>query len=105
MTLTQPQCDDFWNGLDQDLASVPLELSLEREGFYSQAEWAIYRMGYNSLAGYRLFAWLSVPSGSKKGPIPAVLRMPDYASVHDVIYTPLRHDTVSHERNLPRPKA
>ena len=94
MTLAQPQFDDFWNVLDQDLASVPLDLSVERDDFYSQSEWAIYRMRYSSLGGYRLFAWLSVPSGSKGGPIPAVLRMPDYASVHDLIYTPLRHDAV-----------
>ena len=94
MTLAQPQFDDFWNGLDQDLASVPLDLSVERDEFYSQSEWAIYRMRYSSLGGYRLFAWLSVPSWSESGLIPAVLRMPDYASVHDVIYTPLRHDAV-----------
>ena len=43
--------------------------------------------------GHRLFAWLSVPKG-RDGPLPALLRMPDYASVHDIIYTPLRHGAV-----------
>ena len=95
MTLTQSEFDGFWNQLDRDLASVPLELSLERDSFYSQPEWAVYQVSYTGLAGYRLFAWLSVPSGSKKDKVPAVLRMPDYASVHDIIYTPLRHDAVA----------
>ena len=94
MTLTQSEFDGFWNQLDRDLASVPLELSLEQDSFYSQPEWAVYQVRYNSLAGYRLFAWLSVPSGSKRDKVPAVLRMPDFASVHDIIYTPLRQDAM-----------
>ena len=103
MTLSQPEShpesqsgfDAFWDSLDRDLASVPLALSLERDGFYSQPEWAVYRMGYDSLGGYRLYAWLSVPEQTPKQAgettVPAVVRMPDYASVHDIIYTPLRH--------------
>ena len=52
----------------------------------------VYRLRYSSVGGQRLYAWLSVPKG--EGPFPALVRMPDYASVHDIIYTPLRHRAV-----------
>lgn len=91
MTLIGPEVQGFWDGLDRDLAGIPLALRLERDAFYSQPEWDVYRMRYNSADGYRLFAWLSIPSRPRGGGFPALLRMPDYASVHDLIFTPLRH--------------
>ena len=51
-------------------------------------------MHYNGLDGHRLFSWLSVPQRHDSGPAPVLLRMPDYASVHDIIYTSIRHDAV-----------
>ncbi len=92
--MSQAAIEAFWDGLDQGLAGIPVDATLERDGFYSQPEWAVYRMRYNSLDGESLFAWLSVPSQSQGSPIPVVVRMPDYASVHDIIYTPLRHHAV-----------
>ena len=94
MTLTQPEFDAFWDALDRELAAVPLELSLEHDRFYSQPEWDVYRMRFDSLEGHRLFAWVSIPNRAPGEKAPAVLRMPDYASVHDIIYTPLRHVAV-----------
>ena len=92
MTPGQLDIDSFWNALDEKLTAFPMDISLERDSFYSPPEWHVYRMHYTSLGGYRLFAWLSIPQGS--GPFPALLRMPDYGSVHDLIYTPLRHDAI-----------
>ena len=92
MAGTPATAEVFWNGLDEQLAATPLSLSLEEDSFYSQPEWTVYRMAYDGLGGYRLFGWLSVPRRS--GPFPALLRMPDYGSVHDLVYTPLRHDAV-----------
>jgi len=92
--MTQAGFDEFWDGLDRDLSGVPLSLSLEADGFYSQPEWTVYRMGYNSTDGHRLFSWLSVPVRTQGENIPALIRMPDYASVHDIIYTPLRQHAV-----------
>jgi cephalosporin-C deacetylase len=91
VTLSGPEIRGFWDGLDRELAGIPLSLRVERDAFYSQPEWDVYRMRYNSADGYRLFAWLSIPSRPREGGFPALLRMPDYASVHDLIYTPLRH--------------
>ena len=83
----------FWARTEAQLAETPLDLSVSRDSFYSQPEWDVYRVNYNTTGGHRLFAWLSVPK-NVSGPIPALIRMPDYASVHDIIYTSLRHSAV-----------
>ena len=84
---------DFREMTEAQLAETPLEITVSRDVFYSQPEWDVYRLNYNTTGGHRLFAWLSVPKEGD-GPFPALLRMPDYASVHDIIYTPLRHRAV-----------
>ena len=84
--------DSFWAEIDRQLSQVPQEVNLERDDFYSQPDWDVFQMRYTGLRGYRLFAWLSIPHGD--GPFPALLRMPDYGSVHDLIYTPLRSQAI-----------
>ena len=82
----------FWERTDAELAELPTNVTLEADGFYSQPEWDVYQMRYSSTGGQRLYAWFSAPKGD--GPFPALVRMPDYASVHDLIYTPLRQHAV-----------
>ena len=82
----------FWEQTEAQLAETPPDVSLERDAFYSQPEWDVFRMRYTGSGGHRLFAWVSAPHGD--GPFPALVRMPDYASVHDIIYTSLRHRAV-----------
>lgn len=94
MTNSQGELEGFWDSLDRELVAAPLDLTLEPDAFYSQPEWSVYRMNYTGLDGYRLFAWLSVPRDNQSGNWPALLRMPDYGSVHDLIYTSLRHDAI-----------
>ena len=84
--------DSFWAEIDRRLYDVPLEMNLERDAFYSQPDWDVFQLNYTGLKGYRLFAWLSIPHGT--GPFPALLRMPDYGSVHDLIYIPLRSQAI-----------
>ncbi len=92
MTTNPSTSAAFWEQTEAQLAETPPDITLERDEFYSQPEWNVYRMHYNSSGGHRLFAWFSVPHGD--GPFPALVRMPDYASVHDIIYTSLRHRAV-----------
>lgn len=82
----------FWEQTEAQLAETAPDVTLERDAFYSQPEWDVYRMRYDTTDGHQLSAWFSVPKGD--GPFPAVVRMPDYASVHDIIYTSLRHRAV-----------
>lgn len=82
----------FWERTEARLSEIKLDVSLVLDTFYSQPEWDIYRMHYFGSGNVRLSAWLSVPKS--QGPYPVLVRMPDYASVHDIIYTPLRHRAV-----------
>ncbi len=93
--MTESRVDSvaMWDSLDRQLEQIPLDLEQERDDFYSQPDWDVYRLHYTGLDGYRLFSWLSVPS-SASGPVPALLRMPDYGSVHDIVYIPLRSSAV-----------
>ena len=84
--------DRFWRQIEATLSDLPMDVRLDRDDFYSQTGWDVFRMLYTSADGYRLFAWLSVPHGD--GPFPALVRMPDYGSVHDIVYTPLRERAV-----------
>ena len=84
---------DFWQRAEAQLAETPLDISASHDAFYSQPEWDVYRLNYNTTGGHRLFSWMSVPKEGN-GPYPVLLRMPDYASVHDIIYTRLRHRAV-----------
>jgi len=92
MTSGPSSSTEFWERTEAQLAETPPDVAIERDPFYSQPEWDVFRMHYTSSGGHRLFAWLSVPHGD--GPFPALVRMPDYASVHDIIYTSLRHHAV-----------
>lgn len=92
MTSARQRSDAFWEGIEAQLAETGPDIEIERDPFYSQPEWDVFQMRYTGAGGHRLFAWLSVPQGG--GPFPALIRMPDYASVHDIIYTPLRHRAV-----------
>jgi len=84
--------DQFWYQTEEALAEFPVNVRLYRDDFYSQPTWDVYQMRYTSADGATLFAWLSVPEG--RGPFPAIIRMPDYGSVHDIVYTPLRERAV-----------
>ncbi len=92
MTNASAQNSGFWERIEAGLAETHPNVSLEHDPLYSQPEWDVYRMHYDTTGGHRLFAWFSVPHGD--GPFPALVRMPDYASVHDIIYTPLRQQAV-----------
>ena len=89
--MTTP-ADRFWQETEAGLAEFPVDVRLHRDDFYSQPDWDIYQMRYTSADGFRLFAWLSVPK--VRGPFPAIVRMPDYGSVHDIVYTSLRERAV-----------
>ncbi len=92
MTSARGRSDAFWEKIETQLAETGTNIEVERDAFYSQPEWDVFWVRYIGAGGHRLFAWLSVPHGD--GPFPALVRMPDYASVHDIIYTPLRQRAV-----------
>ncbi|MDA1127545.1 MAG: acetylxylan esterase [Chloroflexi bacterium] len=90
--LVTTSSDRFWQETEAALAEFPVDVRINRDDFYSQPDWDVFQMRYTSADGFRLCAWLSVPKG--RGPFPAIVRMPDYGSVHDIVYTPLREQAV-----------
>ena len=82
----------FWAQLAEDLSRISPDAEIRRNAFYSEAEWDIYEVRYNSLGSFRLFAWMSVPRDV--GPFPSVVYMPDYMSVSEFPFTPLRREMV-----------
>ena len=84
--------DRFWRENEAVLAEVMPQLQVQRDNFYSQPDWDVYQLHYTSADGMWLFSWLSVPKGD--GPFPVIVRMPDYGSVHDIVYTSLRDRVV-----------
>ncbi len=84
--------DSYWRQVDDELGRVSLEQDIQRNDFYSEAEWTVYYVHCNGLRGYRLFASLSIPTGD--GPFPGLVQMPDYQSAVDIPFTPLRRDMV-----------
>ena len=85
-----PRAAKFWAQLAEDLSRVSPDAEIRRNPFYSETEWDICEVRYNSHGGFRLFAWMSVPTGA--GPFPGVVFMPDYMSVSEFPFTPLRHE-------------
>ena len=55
--------DRFWEQTEAVLSEFPMDVRLDRDDFYSQSDWDVFRMHYTSADGYRLFAWLSAPHG------------------------------------------
>ena len=92
MALERNEATGVWQRLEADLSGTPLEFEINRNPFYSESEWDVCEVRYKSAAGFRLFAWMSVPSG--EGPFPAVVFMPDYGSAIEFPYTPLRQDAI-----------
>lgn len=90
MVQSAPIVASFWQQVDEALRPIPLEADIQRNAFYSEAEWDVYEVRYNGLSGYRLCAWLSIPKGG--GPFPGLVQMPDYGSAVDIPFTSLRHD-------------
>ena len=87
-----PTRDGFWEGVEDELGRVPLQEEVQHDPFYSEPEWDAYRVRYDSLDGYRLSGWLSIPRGD--GPFPGLIQMPDYGSAVDIPFMSLRHDAV-----------
>ena len=97
MTTAQANSEAFWERIEAQLGETDPDIEMERDAFYSQPEWDVFRMRYTGTGGHRLFAWLSIPKEFgpySDGSFPALVRMPDYASVHDIVYTPLRNHVV-----------
>jgi cephalosporin-C deacetylase len=81
VTVTQTEFETYWDGVDSELAQLPARPVLERIPRRCTADFTGYEVRLTSLGPYRIFGYLSVPTG--EGPFPALLTTPRYGSVNN----------------------
>jgi cephalosporin-C deacetylase len=74
--------DRYWRAVDDELGRQPARPVLEPVLARTTSDYTCYDVRLTSAGPYRIFGYLSVPSGA--GPFPAVLETPRYGSVNQV---------------------
>jgi cephalosporin-C deacetylase-like acetyl esterase len=72
----------YWQAIDDELSALDGQPVVERMPVHSTDRFSVYALRLTSLGPYRIFGYLSVPTGD--GPFPALLEMPFYRSVNNV---------------------
>lgn len=82
---------EYWAGVDAELAAAPARPELVPVPFRSIDGARLFEVRLSSVAAYRIFGYLSVPSGA--GPFPAVLETPRHGSATLIphVYDRLRY--------------
>ena len=75
--------DQYWQRTLDDLAGYPAQPEIELLPLRTTDFATLYGVRLTSLGPYRLFGYLSVPTG--KGPFPAIYYVPKYQSVLEII--------------------
>jgi len=74
--------DEYWDGIDRELAAYEARPLLEPLTRFSNEFCTVYSLEITSIGPYRLFGYYSVPHGD--GPFPAIFNTPKYGSVNAV---------------------
>lgn len=82
-TVRPDDFDAFWKRVLAELDGTPMAPEEEAVPIRSTAFCTTYAVRYTGIGPYRLFGYLSVPKG--EGPFPAILTMPGYQSVVEVL--------------------
>nr|WP_052478797.1 acetylxylan esterase [Kibdelosporangium sp. MJ126-NF4]CEL20634.1 Acetyl xylan esterase [Kibdelosporangium sp. MJ126-NF4]CTQ89546.1 Acetyl xylan esterase [Kibdelosporangium sp. MJ126-NF4] len=72
--------DEYWHAVDDELAALPARPVADHAPVRSTGQFSAYDVRLTSVGPYRIFGYLSVPTGD--GPFPAVLETPRYGSVN-----------------------
>jgi cephalosporin-C deacetylase len=81
MTVDDREFAAYWDEVDAELAALPARPVLERVPRRCTEDFTGYEVRLTSLGPYRIFGYLSVPTG--EGPFPALLTTPRYGSVNN----------------------
>jgi cephalosporin-C deacetylase len=81
VTVSDADFAAYWNEIDTELAGLPARPVLERVSGRCTDDFTGYEVRLTSLGAYRIFGYLSVPSG--EGRFPALLATPRYGSVNN----------------------
>jgi len=83
MSLSPPEIHTYWRETLAELARYPACPELEAIPLRSTAFATLYGVRLTGVGPYRLFGYLSIPSGG--GPFPAIYYAPKYQSVLEII--------------------
>jgi len=83
MSLSPPEIHTYWRETLAELARYPACPELEAIPLRSTAFATLYGVRVTGVGPYRLFGYLSIPSGA--GPFPAIYYAPKYQSVLEII--------------------
>jgi cephalosporin-C deacetylase len=78
---------EYWTAVDEELSGLPARPVLTPVPARSTPRFTGYEVRLTSLSGYRIFGYLSVPTGP--GPFPGLLETPRHGSVN---HPPHHHD-------------
>jgi len=81
--------DRYWQAVDDELRQLPARPVLEPVPARTTDDYTFYNVWLTSAGPYRIFGYLSVPSG--QGPFPAMLETPRYGSVNHVLVFTVMH--------------
>jgi len=81
VTVGEQEFETYWDAVDAELAELPARPVLERIPRRCTAYFTGYEVRLTSVGPYRIFGYLSVPTG--EGPFPALLATPRYGSVNN----------------------
>jgi cephalosporin-C deacetylase len=81
VTVSESEFEGYWAAVDAELAQLPARPVLERIPRRCTAHFTGYEVRLTSLGPYRIFGYLSVPTGD--GPFPGLLTTPRYGSVNN----------------------
>jgi cephalosporin-C deacetylase len=81
MTVDDREFAAYWDEVDAELAALPARPVQERVPRRCTEDFTGYEVRLTSLGPYRIFGYLSVPTG--EGPFPALLTTPRYGSVNN----------------------
>ena len=79
--ISDEEFEAYWAGVDAELAALPARPVLERIPRRCTADFTGYEVRLTSIGPYRIFGYLSVPTGD--GPFPGLLTTPRYGSVNN----------------------
>jgi cephalosporin-C deacetylase len=68
---------DFWHGVLEELAEIPLEPKLTPDPLRSTDKVQVYQATYKSLDGLEVATWYCVPRDGE-GPFPTIIQYPGY---------------------------
>ncbi|GAA1706121.1 acetylxylan esterase [Fodinicola feengrottensis] len=81
MTITDADFTAYWEKIDIELTDLPARPVIERIPGRCTDDFTGYEVRLTSLGAYRIFGYLSIPTGD--GPFPALLATPRYGSVNN----------------------